>query len=100
MQSARLALEFAKPLFVLPHRIGESEGTNTLLAKGKAQAIYNINTFIESIFGTKTCEDDEILAFCANNPSFEEAYKHFGAKLYEYELEGKIIRESGSIRVL
>lgn len=100
MQSARLALEFAKPLFVLPHRIGESEGTNTLLAEGKAQAIYNINTFIESIFGTKTCEDDEILAFCANNPSFEEAYKHFGAKLYEYELEGKITRESGSIRVL
>ena len=34
------------------------------------------------------------------NPSFEEAYLKFGEKFYEYELEGKIVRESGSIRVL
>ncbi|MCX2717119.1 DNA-processing protein DprA [Helicobacter sp. MIT 21-1697] len=102
MQSARIALELGKPLFVLPHRVGESEGTNALLASGEAQAIYDVNAFIESIFGAQSIirdEDDEILRFCANNPSFEEAYERFGAKIYEYELEGKIIRESSFIRV-
>ena len=99
MQSARIALELGKPIFVLPHRIGESEGTNALLSTGEAQAIYDVNAFIESTFGTKIREDDEVLLFCANNPSFEEAYERFGAKIYEYEFEGKIIRESSFVRV-
>lgn len=103
MQSARFALTTAKPLFVLPHRIGESEGTNKLLAEGKAQAIYDISVFIESIFGDSYNEDigtnDEVLSFCAKNPRFEEAYARFGEILYEYELMGKLIRESGIIRL-
>ncbi len=100
MQSARIAMKLNKPLFVLPHRIGESEGTNHLLAQGKAQGIYNIDDFIESIFGASVSRcDDEVLLFCANNPSFEEAFARFGEKIYEYELEGKIMRESGTIRV-
>lgn len=103
MQSALIAQKLQKPLYVLPHRIGESEGTNSLLAQGIAHAIYDISSFIESIFGTSLShseENDEILQFCKNNPSFEEAFARFGDRLYEYELEGKIIRESGSIRVL
>ena len=100
MQSARIAMKLNKPLFVLPHRIGESEGTNHLLAQGKAQGIYNIDDFIESIFGASVSRcDDEVLLFCANNPSVEEAFARFGEKIYEYELEGKIMRESGTIRV-
>lgn len=102
MQSARIANKLKKPVFVLPHRIGESDGTNTLLAQGKAQGIYSIDAFIESIFGASKMmdADDEILAFCATNPSFDEAYERFGDKIYEYELNGKILRESGSIRVI
>ncbi len=103
MQSARIAYEayeLNKPLFVLPHRLGESDGTQELLAKGKAQCIYDINAFLEKIFGVKLQENDEILEFCMKNPSFEEAYLKFGEKIYEYELEGKIVRESGSIRVV
>lgn len=111
MQSARIALELGKPLFVLSHRIGESKGTNKLLADGKAEAIYHIPTFIKSIFGDSQSlesfesaesakESDKILAFCAKNPRFDEAYALFGEILYEYELMGKIIRESGFIRVV
>lgn len=102
MQSARIALELDKPLFVLPHRIGESEGTNSLLASGRAKGIYNVADFIESIFGAvhEEEENDEILSFCAHNPSFEEAYKRFGDRIYEYELAGKIIREASSIRLV
>ena len=103
MQSAAIAQKLNKPLYVLPHRIGESEGTNLLLAQNKAKAIYDVSLFIQSIFGV-SCkneqENDEILQFCKNNPSFEEAFAYFGHRLYEYELEGKIIRESGIIRVI
>lgn len=106
MQSAKIALELGKSIYVLPHRIGESEGTNTLLKQNQARAIYNIDEFIRSFFDnpkqksidhTKQ-EIDEILKFCALAPSFEEALEKFGSIIYEYELEGKIIREAGIIR--
>lgn len=96
--SARMAREQGKPIYTLPHRIGESEGTNELLAQNQARAIFSIEEFIDSIFGVKTCLNDEIIEFCKSNPSFELAYAKFGDKLYEYELEGKLMRESGCIR--
>ena len=96
MQSARLALELGKPLFVLPHRIGESEGTNSLLQSSKARAIYHIDGFIEEILGKEIGARDEVLDFIALNPSIEAGLERFGALLYEYELEGKIRREGGS----
>lgn len=99
MQSAKIALELGKPIYVLPHRMGESEGTNTLLKQNQAHAIYNIDEFIKSLFGNpEQQESDEILKFCALAPSFEEALEKFGGIIYEYELEGKIIREAGIIR--
>lgn len=99
MQSARIAGELNKPIFVLPHRLGESEGTNALLAEHKARAIYDINAFIKEIFGIELIEDD-IITFCATNPSFEDALAKFGDKIYEYELSGKIERKMGRIYVL
>lgn len=100
MQSARIACELKKPIFVLPHRLGESDGTQELLATNRAKCIYDMNAFLEGIFGVKIQRGDEILEFCMKNPSFEMAYLKFGEKIYEYELEGKIVRESGSIRVV
>lgn len=101
MQSARIALELNKPLFVLPHRIGESEGTNSLLQRGVAQAIYHIDHFLESIFGKiSQIKEDKFLAFCKQNPTFEEAYLQFGELVFEYEIEGKIVRENGRLRCL
>ena len=101
MESAKLALELGKPIYVLPHRLGESEGTNSLLSEGKAKAIYSPNEWIEEWFGGLFVpQSDEVLEFCERMPSFEEAYERFGEKIYEYELEGKIQRKNGVVYVL
>ncbi|RVY45316.1 DNA-processing protein DprA, partial [Helicobacter pylori] len=49
MSSARLAQKYQKPLFVLPQRLNESDGTNELLEKGQAQGIFNIQNFINTL---------------------------------------------------
>ena len=99
MSSAFTALKFQKPLYTIPHRVGESEGTNSLLEQGAAKAIYNISSFIQNELCLNIQKNDEILRFCANMPSFEEAFSQFGEKILEYELEGKLIRENGKIRI-
>lgn len=99
MQSARIALELQKPLFVLPHRLGESEGTNALLAQGKARAIYDVDEFLSLFFSEVRAEpEDELLRFCAGGVGFEEAYARFGERVLEYELEGRLVRENGRLR--
>lgn len=101
MESARIAMELNKPIFVLPHRLGESEGSNSLLAQGKAKAIYSPHEWIEEwLGGLFVPQSDEILTFCEKMPSFQEAYERFGEKIYEYELEGKIGRKNGVFYVL
>lgn len=99
MESAKIALSLNKPIFTLPHRLGESEGTNHLLSQNKAQAIYNLSEWIQEQFGTSFCPQDEILHFCQNPVSFQEAYEKFGDRIYEYEMEGKIKIENGRIYV-
>ena len=42
MRSVAYALAMGKEIFVFPQRLGESNGTNELLASGKAKAIYDI----------------------------------------------------------
>lgn len=101
MESAKIALDLGKPLYVFPHRIGESEGTNSLLANSKARAIYHLQEWVLEQFGTySTTAKDEILEFCALIPNFEEAYQRFGDRLIEYEIEGKIERKNGKVYVL
>jgi DNA processing protein len=46
MRSVEFAQKMGKEIFVLPHRIDESLGTNMLLAKGEAKAIYDIEAFV------------------------------------------------------
>ncbi len=114
--SARYALALKKPIFTLPHRYNESTLTNELLAKNQAKAIYSIDDFIAE--NLPKCGDsndssdssardsadsmesnDEILAFCAKSPSFEEAIAKFGNKILEYEFEGLLVRENNTVRV-
>ncbi|TLE08792.1 DNA-processing protein DprA [Helicobacter bilis] len=95
--SANLAITLQKPLFVLPHRLHESRGTQELLHAQKAQCIYDIESFV-----TNLCEihniahtqeiKDPLLEFAYNNGLFEDALKLFGDLVFAYELEGKIKR--------
>jgi len=89
LQSAKFAIEQGKKIYVLPHRLGESIGTQKLLEENLAEPIYDISTFI-SQFGTIIDKDDELLNFCSTTPSLDKALEAFGSKIYEYELEGKI----------
>jgi len=101
-QSMRIATEMQKDIFVLPHRVGESTETNIYLENGKAQAIYDVDSFVENmktLFGTEKNEAldlkqpqkaDSILEFCKSSPTYEDTFRKFGDLLFEYELNGDI----------
>ena len=98
MHSIEFALKMQKPIYVLPHRLGESEGTNWLLSKGLATPIYDMAAFI-ALFGdvTFTCKDD-FLVYCDTHPLYNEAVAKFSHKVFEYECLGKIRVENGRIQ--
>ena len=92
MRSVEYALAMGKEIFVLPHRIGESEGTNSLLLEGKAKAIYELDAFVAKFSDLKSSEaiEDDFLLYCRENPTYEEALKKYPSKLFEAELGGII----------
>ena len=101
LRSAEFALKMGKQIYVPPHRINESNGTNELLNKQLAKPIYNIKQFIEEL-GYKTIreEKDEFIEFCLINPTYDEAIFKYPTKVFEYELKGKIKIENGTIQVI
>lgn len=101
MRSVEFAQKMGKQIFVLPHRLGESSGTNALLTQGKATAINDIETFVSS-FGCAVDESvvkDDFLYFCQKAPSFDESLEKFGDRVYEAELEGIITIQNGIVRL-
>ncbi len=94
MRSVEYAQKMQKDIYVLPHRIGESDGTNTLLKDAKAKAIYDVDDFVQSLVGIryddKTSKKDDFLEFCSTNPTYEETLKKFPSKVFEAELLGDI----------
>lgn len=102
MRSVEYALKMNKKIFVLPHHLGESQGTNQLLRDGLAEPIYDIESFA-SQFGQAVYDDrvkDEFFYFCQNAPTLDEALIHFGDRIYEAELDGLITIENGLIRLI
>jgi len=113
LHSANFARAMGKEIYVLSHRIDESEGTNSLLRQNYAKNIYNIDDFVSSLGikrgsnqdsvkelkGDKKEVQDKFLKFCKANPSYEEALERFGDSVYEYELKGAILVKNGSIVV-
>ncbi len=100
MRSVEFALKMGKQIYVLPHQIAQSEGTNQLLAEGKAEAIYDIEAFANRFAHADITEtSDPLLYFCKSNPSYEEAVKKFGETLFAYELEGKVEVVAGRVIV-
>jgi len=100
MRSADFALAMKKKLFVLPHCLNESSGTNMLLKSSLATPIYDIEEF-SSHFGvaTQSVERDEFYYFCQKSPTLDSAIEKFGSRVYEAELEGVISVENGLIRL-
>jgi len=101
MRSVAYALKMGKEIFVLPHRLGESLGTNQLIKEGKATAISDIEHFA-SRFGISvesSIEKDDFFYFCQTMPTFEETLARFGERVYEAELEGLIQIENGHVRL-
>jgi DNA processing protein len=98
--SCDLALKQQKPLFAPPHRLGESEATNALLASGKAKTIWSEETLLDEL-GLRAAPKsaDPVLQFAADRPLFESALEKFGAAIYEYELAGKIVVKDGRIEL-
>ncbi len=103
MRSIEFALKMGKRIFVLPHRIGESGGTNRLLAEAKAEAIYDIDEFVAWFCKSEKLQEiktDAFMEFCKNSPTYDEAIARYGAKVFEYELSGKIAVKGGKLQVI
>ena len=102
MTSVNFALQQNKEIFVLPHRINESIGTNELIKKGLAKVIFDIDEFLESILGKNIQKEnlDEILEYCKNSPLYDEAILKYPNEILEYELEGKIKIENGKVFII
>ena len=99
MRSVEYAIKMQKPIYVLPHRIGDSDGTNMLLQKGLAKAIYDIDEFA-SMFGKESSDNipkDEFYYFVQKSPTIDEAVVKFGDRVYEAELEGIITIQDGIV---
>ena len=99
MHSVEFAKTMGKKIFVLPHRLGESDGTNTLLSQKTADAIYDIDLFIESLTGKQASEKkiDPLLEYFGTNPSYDEAMQKYPQEVFEYELAGKIVIKDGMV---
>jgi DNA processing protein len=102
MRSVEYALRMERDIYVLPHHIGESEGTNQLLRDGLAKPIYDIELFA-SQFGRavdSSVVKDDFFYFCQKSPTLDEAIDAFGDRIYEAELEGSIVVEGGVVRLV
>lgn len=98
MQSAKIAKKLNKPIYVLPQRLNESDGTNLLLKNGEALLINDIDQFLSN-FGKIVTNNDPIIEFCKKESSLEKALAKFGPKIYEYEFMGKLKIKGASVVV-
>jgi len=101
MRSVEYALDMGKEIYVLPHRLGESLGTQQLLTDGRAKVISDIEAFA-SRFGRvaqETVEKDDFFYFCQNSPTFDDTVAKYGERVYEAELEGLVTIQQGIVRL-
>jgi len=87
MRSFEWAKKYNKKVYVIPHRINESSGTNHLAKTNQAEVIWDIDEFCKKL-GIDS--DEKIL-------SLNEALKIYGDKLYEMELNGEVKIKNGKV---
>jgi DNA processing protein len=100
MRSVEYARKMGKKIYTFSHRTGESEGTMDLVKQGEAEIIYDVDRFVSQYGQVKAVENDPFLVFCLHNPSYEEAFRAYGEKVSQYELDGKIAVVNGQIILL
>ena len=94
MRSVEYAKEHKKEIYVLPHRIGESEGTNELAESGEAKIIWKIESFLDRFGSVST---DTFISYLQSAPSYEEALLRYGDRITELEIIGAIEIKDGKI---
>ncbi len=99
LRSVEFALRMKKTIYVLPHRINESLGTNKLIKNNLVKVIYDVEEFVNS-FGEVKQNSNSFLDYLKTNPTLEEAILKVGDKIYEAELDGIIIIEYGKIKYI
>jgi len=98
LRSAEHAIAQGREIFVLPHRLGESDGTHFLASSGAAKNIESIDSFLEYLGVSKTQKSDDELKKL-DGMSYEEAYRALRERMFELELEGKISIVNGIVKV-
>ncbi|NPA28204.1 MAG: DNA-processing protein DprA [Epsilonproteobacteria bacterium] len=99
LRSVEFAKKMNKKIFVLPHRLNESLGTNELIKNKIATPIYDIDEFVDS-FKKLEKKKEPLLEYLASSPTLNDALLKIGDKIYELELEGVIEIENDTIRLL
>ncbi|MEO1958680.1 MAG: DNA-processing protein DprA [Nautiliaceae bacterium] len=87
MRSFEWAKKYNKKVYVIPHRLNESSGTQYLAKTNQAEVIWDIDEFVNN-FGISN--DAKIILL-------SEALKIYGDKIYEMELEGKVEIKNGKV---
>ncbi len=94
MRSVEVALKLGRPVYVLPHRMGESSGTARLARDGLAKVLYDFDIITNDLalksLISSNAKNDALIDFCKTSPSLDEAVRLFGELVYEYELDGKM----------
>jgi DNA processing protein len=100
MRSIEHAINQKKDIYILPHRLGDSDGTNSLIKESNVHIISDIDSFI-SLFGEDKSDilSDSFLEYVSKFPTYEEAVLKYQDKVFEYELLGKIIVENGIVKL-
>lgn len=99
LTSIDYALKMGKTVYAIPHRIGESIGTQKLIEEGLIQPIYDLESFLDS-FGKVKNENNSLAKYLNTYPLYEEALKKYPEEIFELELEGSIIIENGYIKTI
>lgn len=101
MRSAEYAKKMNKEIYVLPHPLNGSYGTNKLLLNGEAKAIYGVDEFA-SRYGVSSSSipKDAFYYACQKSPTLDEIVDIFGDRVYEAELDGTIKIDNGIVYLI